>query len=418
MNKSTLLFVTLFSVGLQALNDTNAKIIRNEVNVCKDDQVVLPCGGTFDSRHRWKVRIPHGPRRGVPNDPSKYIMHNNSSLIVKNVQQADTKKLFYCHTYSSTHHYRVTYIYNLKIICEDADPFIGSKLALHCKVDVPDNDILRIEWKFRSKHHGKAKTISSLAIKGRISMTGRNLTIKDVKVEDCGMFLCLATRKTLGLSKGSYFYNVMVMKTPKTTPTSSQTKLPSTDTATKSVAHTTVQTTASGTIAKTITPITLPEKTTLSKQSTTKLLPLSTTTTKKSSPLNTEIPSSSDGTTTTVPGTKSGKSSLPTWTPASTKVYNPSTNQPTAMTKEAKETLQSEHSTDPSTENPNNEVKRTLSPKHHRKTTRSSNVVDSDNENQQGDEATTMRSSSGTVASRVALVAFLTQALLFFLYKT
>lgn len=365
----------LFTVGLRA----NGKVIPNDVNVCENDIAVLPCRDASNLRYRWKIGNSQG-RQKIPDTPNKYAF-NNSSLIIKNVQPKDTASRYYCHTYSSGSN-RITYVYTLKIICQDITANVGHKLALKCNVDIADGDIQKIEWKFRSKQLKKTIKLNS---NQRIAMSGKMLTIGDVQMGDSGTFVCIAHRKIdVHLSKGRYFYNLLVEKAAETTTTAPQTT--------------------------TMLPTTAP----VSRQTTTQLPPFPNV------PTTTEIPvtkpeTTQNPTSATMPVTKQGM------TPSQTTRAAPSTTKQPNLTEEpllvnTEKTLPNEHSTQSTIEKMKTEIlTRTLNPKHRVRTTQS-NAIDSGNDNQIADKMlTTQHSAAGTVAVSIsAVVGFCAIALLLF----
>lgn len=239
MTITVLFIIVLFSVGLRANSD--AKVIQDEMKVCEQDDVTLSCGAA-SSDNRWKIRAigSYGLRTKVPKIPSKYGFIN-TSLIIKDIQPKDTKKQYICSTKSPIHHFRITYVYTLKLVCKDIVAYEGSKLNLKCNVNIPDDELGKIVWKYRYKHLRK-----SLRSDDRTSIVGKMLNITDVAMRDSGTFTCIAARKAVHRSRETFFYNLLVEKPPQTTSaatttapatttvlptTASTTKIPSTKTA-------------------------------------------------------------------------------------------------------------------------------------------------------------------------------------------
>lgn len=338
---SVLFIIALFSVSLQAIN-TDGKVIQDEMKVCEQDDVTLSCGAA-SSDNRWKIRTSYGLRTKVPDIPSKYSFLN-TSLIIKNVQPADTKSQYICSTKSPVHHYRITYVYTLKVVCKDIEAYAGSRLDLKCNVDIPDDEIDRIDWKFRYKHQRK-----TLLDDHKTSIVGKILTIKNVAMSDSGTFTCIASRKALHRSRETFFYNLLVERAPQTTSatTTTATTLPTTASTTK------IPTTRT-TEALSKKPSTLP--------------PFPTFSTSTESPVNKRV--TTDSTT-----TQEVKTSTVT-------VKSTTTEHET--TKEARPT------TKPTQTDGNSitELTTTLNPKHRVRTTQG-NAIDSGNDNQLGGKAPT-----------------------------
>lgn len=337
--------IVLFSVGLRA--NTDGKVIQDEMKLCEQDDVTLSCGAA-SSDNRWKIRTSYGRRTKVPDIPSKYSF-NNGSLIIKHVQNEDTKSQYICSTTSPVHHYRITYVYTLKIVCKDIEAYAGSVLDLKCNVDIPDNDISRIDWKFRYKHHRKDLTSDH-----RTSMSGKILSIKDVDMSDSGTFTCIAARKAVHRSRESYFYNLLVKKAPQTT-----------SAATTALSETTVLPTTASTTGRASTITT--EDVTRKPSTTLPPFPIFSTTT-NTGPV-------SEGMTIQTYSTDSEtlKETLTVTMKPTPKPVRPSLTDENTIT----EILPA-----------------TLNPKHRARTTQS-NSIDSENDNQLGGKAPTTKQNSG-----------------------
>ena len=226
--KGSLFVIVLLMLFGTGGNPKGEKVER-DVKVCEGATVTLVCGTDgHKASYRWRF----ASMEQVPKKTDKYEqLQNGTTLLVKNVDHSDVKKIRFisCSIYGDD--MRITYLYKIVINCENFHTPVGSSVRLSCKVDVPDDELDYIRWTLIDKRqskterimlfkkNGKATAASSLKFNGRLSVQNKTLQIQNITMEDVGAYHCVAYRKkNFQLSNPRYYYNVNVTTRTTTKP--------------------------------------------------------------------------------------------------------------------------------------------------------------------------------------------------------